>query len=161
ATRMAPIALTASAGAGSDSQASTRWKAAAFTMTSGAASRTAEETAAASVTSTSARRGRISSWLLPATRTSSVPSCPHPPKTRRRTAASAGAARVVGDPGDALLAAGRAGEDVAVPADDAGRFLQRLHPLDVVVARVREIRQAARADLANHAGDGGLHADAG
>src|SRR5439155_414137 len=117
-----------------------------------------------SVTSASRRVGRISSWRPSAAPASSVPNCPHPPKTRRRTVWSAGATSAIGDPRDprALLArAGGTRQDVPVVADDPRGLLQHLHPLNVVVAGVREVREAERPYLPNHPGHRFLHRDAG
>src|SRR5438552_11904045 len=117
-----------------------------------------------SVTSASICVARISSWRPSSARASSLPNCPHPPKTRRRTVWSAGAASAIGDPRDlrALLARARGTrQDVPVVADDPSRLLQHLHPLDAVVAGVREVREAARPYLPNHPGDRFLHRDAG
>src|SRR5207244_13344469 len=50
-------------------------------------------------------------------------------------------------------------QDVSMPGEKPDGLLAALHPLDVVVARVREVRVAATADLLDHPTNGLLQAD--
>src|SRR5437879_4696353 len=107
-------------------------------------------TASASVTSTSLRRGRVRSWRPSEARARSVPSWPHPPKTRMRTG---GSAALGGAPLSSAVLPPGLGEDIAVAAHDLDGLLEELHPLDVVVAGVGEVGEASRPDLLDHVPD--------
>src|SRR6266487_3872675 len=155
ATFLALPSLTAKAVTSSSSHSSTLWNAAALITTSGCAESIAPATREASVTSTSSRRGRTRSWRPSVTRARSDPSCPQPPNTSNRAEALPNSILgpfVVGHVDDVRSQPQRLGsrQDVTVRADDLDRLLEQLHPADVVVARVREIRVPPSLDPANH-----------